>query len=459
MEDKKEMLGKAPLGKLLFKLAIPTVIAQLINMLYNIVDRIFIGHMPENGDLALTGLGVCLPIIMIVSAFACLVGTGGAPRTSIFMGRKDYESAEKTIGNCFALQIVISVILTVLLLFFNRPLLLAFGASENTIEYATKYMNIYAIGTIFVQMTLGMNAFITAEGNTTISMVSVLIGAVTNIILDPILIYACNMGVEGAALATVISQSISTIFVLVFLFSKKSLIRIKLKNIKLNPKIIFPCIYLGAATFIMQASESIIFVCFNSSLLAYGGDIAVTAMTIFGSVMQFALLPLQGIGQGAQPIISYNYGAKNVLRVKKTFWLLLGSSLAYSCLLYLIIMIFPEGFIRMFNNSPELVKFASQYIRIFFAVLLIFGAQMACQMTFVSIGNAGASIIVASVRKFGLLLPLIYLMPLMVSDKVLGVYMAEPIADTIAVSFTVILFAFQFNKALKKLRVEEIKGA
>ena len=459
MEDKKEMLGKAPLGKLLFKLAIPTVIAQLINMLYNIVDRIVIGHMPETGDLALTGLGVCLPIIMIVSAFACLVGTGGAPRTSIFMGRKDYESAEKTIGNCFALQIVISVILTVLLLFFNRPLLLAFGASENTIEYATKYMNIYAIGTIFVQMTLGMNAFITAEGNTTISMVSVLIGAVTNIILDPILIYACNMGVEGAALATVISQSISTIFVLVFLFSKKSLIRIKLKNIKLNPKIIFPCIYLGAATFIMQASESIIFVCFNSSLLAYGGDIAVTAMTIFGSVMQFALLPLQGIGQGAQPIISYNYGAKNVLRVKKTFWLLLGSSLAYSCLLYLIIMIFPEGFIRMFNNSPELVKFASQYIRIFFAVLLIFGAQMACQMTFVSIGNAGASIIVASVRKFGLLLPLIYLMPLMVSDKVLGVYMAEPIADTIAVSFTVILFAFQFNKALKKLRVEEIKGA
>ena len=323
MEKNKDFLGTQPVGKLLFKLAIPTVIAQLINMLYNIVDRIFIGHIPDAGSLALTGVGVTMPIIMIVSAFAGLVSSGGAPRASISMGKGDMDSAEQTLGGCFLLQVIVSIVLTVVLLLFGENLLLAFGASENTISYAASYLNIYAFGTLFVQLTLGMNAFVTAEGFTKISMVSVAIGAILNIVLDPIMIFGLNMGVRGAALATVISQAVSCIVVVAFLCSKKSILRLKRKNLNIKPKVVFPCIALGTAAFIMQASESVISVCFNSSLLKYGGDIAVGAMTILTSVMQFAMLPLQGIAQGAQPITSYNYGANNTERVKKTFRVLL----------------------------------------------------------------------------------------------------------------------------------------
>ena len=451
MKQKEELLGTAPVGKLLWKLALPTVVAQLINMLYNIVDRIYIGHMPEVGDLALTGVGVCMPLIMLVSAFAALVGSGGAPRASIFMGKKDTESAEKTLGGCFGLQIAVSAILTVVLLIWNEALLLAFGASENTIEYATSYMSIYAIGTVFVQMTLGMNAFITAQGFTKISMMSVLVGAVSNILLDPILIYLCGMGVKGAALATILSQMLSCLWVLSFLFSKRSILRLKPKYFIPSPRIILPCIALGTATFIMQASESVISVCFNSSLLEYGGDIAVGAMTILASVMQFAMLPPQGIAQGAQPILSYNYGAKNADRVKQTYKLLLKICLMYSIGIWTAVMLFPGGFASMFSPDRELVAFASKALRIYFAGMVLFGIQIACQMTFVSLGNAPSSILVAVVRKFLLLLPLIYIMPNLIKDPTIGVYMAEPIADILAVSFTVILFVFQFRKALGKI--------
>ena len=447
-----EFLAKQPVGKLLFKLSIPTVLAQLINMLYNVVDRIFIGHMDEIGDLALTGVGVCLPLIMIVSAFAALISSGGAPRASIFMGKKDNETAEKILGNCLSLQIIISIILTVILLLFNEPLLLLFGGSSDTIKYATDYMKIYAIGTIFVQLTLGMNAYITAQGYSKIAMFTVLIGAIFNIVLDPILIYGCNMGVKGAALATIISQAMSSTFVICFLLSKKSILKIKLQNLKINFKIVLPCIALGLAPFIMQASESIIIVCFNSSLQKYGGDIAVGAMTILSSVMQFAMLPLQGLAQGSQPIISYNFGAKNVSRVVKTFKLLLIVSLIYSTLLYLVVMVFPKGFVSMFTEKSDLIIFSAKALRIYCAVLFIFGIQIACQMTFVSIGNATSSIIVAVVRKFILLLPLIYIMPMIISkDKTTAVYLAEPIADFLAVSFTTILFIFQFRKTIKKI--------
>ena len=449
--NNKEFLGTAPVGGLLFKLALPTVTAQLINMLYNIVDRIFIGHIEEIGDLALTGVGVCMPIIMIVSAFAALVSSGGAPRASIAMGEKNTESAEKILGNCFSLQIVISVILTAVLLIFNRPLLLAFGASENTIEYACDYMNIYALGTIFVQLTLGMNAFVTAQGYSKIAMLSVVIGAATNIALDPLLIYVFGMGVKGAALATVISQSLSTAWVLFFLFSKKAMIRLKAGNMKISAKIILPCLGLGLATFMMQASESVISVCFNSSLLDYGGDIAVGAMTILSSVMQFAMLPMNGIAQGAQPILSYNFGAKNAARVKKTYRLLLISCLTYSVLLWSVIMIFPRLFPSIFTPDAALIDFTAGVIRIYFGGLIIFGAQIACQMTFVSLGKALSSVTVAVVRKFVLLLPLIYIVPQFMTDKTLGVYTAEPIADIIAVTFTVILFVFQFKKAMKSI--------
>lgn len=451
MNDKKEFLGTAPIGKLLFKLAVPTVVAQLINMLYNIVDRIYIGHMETIGDLALTGVGVCMPIIMIVSAFAALVGSGGAPRASIFMGKNELDKAEKTLGSCFGLQLIISAILTAVLLIWNRDLLLMFGASENTIAFANDYMNIYSIGTIFVQLTLGMNAFITAQGFTKISMMSVVVGAVTNIILDPIFIYGLNMGVKGAALATVISQALSCMWVITFLCSKKSILRLNLKRIAPVPKIILPCIALGSATFIMQASESVISVCFNSSLLHYGGDIAVGAMTILTSVMQFALLPTQGIAQGAQPILSYNYGAKNVDRVKKTYKLLLKCCLTYSVLMWTLVMFFPSLFVTMFTPDEALITFASKALRIYYSGMILFGIQIACQMTFVSLGKAVSSVIVAVVRKFVLLLPLIYIVPMFVSDKTTGVYLAEPIADVIAVTFTAILFVFQFRKSLKDI--------
>ena len=451
MNKDKDFLGTEPVGKLMFRLALPTITAQLINMLYNIIDRIYIGHIPGNGALALTGVGVCMPLIMIISAFAALVGGGGAPHASIAMGKNDLNTAEHILGNCFFLQILISIILTVILLFGNRTFLLAFGASENTIEYAVNYMNIYAVGTIFVQLTLGMNAFITAQGFAKTGMLSVLIGAVANIVLDPVFIFGMNMGVRGAALATIISQTLSCIWVLSFLFGKKTFLKIKPENLRLHAKIILPCVALGSSLFIMQASESIISVCFNSSLLKYGGDIAVGAMTILTSVMQFAMLPLQGLGQGAQPIMSYNYGAKNNDRVRKTFRLLLKVSFGYSIVLWAIVMLFPQMFAMMFTSDNALLSFTSQALRIYMASMFMFGIQIACQMAFNALGKAKDSIIVAVMRKFILLIPLIYIMPaIFKANQTNAVYMAEPVADFIAVCFTAILFAFEFKKAMKE---------
>ena len=452
MQNDKNFLGTAPIGKLLLKLSIPTVIAQLINMLYNVVDRIYIGHIPGEGSLALTGVGVCMPIIMIVTAFAALISSGGAPRASICMGKQDNKSAEQILGNCFSLQIVVSIVLTVVLLIWNKDLLMVFGASKNTLGYATDYMRIYALGTLFVQLTLGMNAFITAQGFTTTSMVSVLIGAICNITLDPVFIFVFNMGVKGAALATVLSQAISTIWVVVFLSGKKTQLHLRKKYMGLKPKIFLPCVALGLATFIMQASESVVTVCFNSSLLHYGGDIAVGAMTILTSVMQFAMLPLQGIAQGSQPIASYNYGAKNADRVKKTFRLLVITCLTYSTLLWATVQIIPKVFVSIFTSDAKLVTFTAPMLKIYLGGLFLFGIQIACQITFTSLGKAVNSIIVAVVRKFVLLLPLIYIMPHVVSNPTIGVYMAEPIADIIAVLFTSVLFTFQFKKALAQIR-------
>lgn len=451
MQQDKEFLGKAPIGRLLLRLALPTVIAQLVNMLYNVVDRIYIGHIEGYGDLALTGVGVCMPIIMIVSAFAALVSSGGAPRASISMGKRDYESAERILGACFGLQVIISAVLTVVLLIWNKPLLLAFGASENTITYATQYMTVYAMGTVFVQLTLGMNAFISAQGFTRVSMLSVIIGAACNIVLDPIFIYGLCLGVRGAAIATVISQAASTVWILFFLFGKKTHLRLRVKNMIPTPRIVLPCLALGLATFVMQSSESVISVCFNSSLLGYGGDVAVGAMTILTSVMQFAMLPMQGVAQGAQPILSYNYGARQADRVKKTYKLLLITCLCYSVTLWALVMLFPQVFVGMFTADATLAAFAAKALRIYYAGMVLFGIQIACQMTFVSLGNAPSSVIVAVARKFVLLLPLIYIVPHLAADPTMGVYLAEPIADVLAVSFTAVLFIFQFRKAIRKI--------
>ena len=451
MVKDKTFLGTEPIGRLMLRLAIPTVIAQLVNMLYNIVDRIYIGHMPGDGSLALTGVGVCMPLIIIVSAFAAFVSSGGAPRASISMGRDDVEGAEQILGGCVTLQIGISVVLTAVMLIWNRDLLLLFGASENTIGYASSYMNVYAIGTIFVELTLGLNAFITAQGFATAGMLTVLIGALVNIALDPLFIFALDMGVRGAALATVISQGISCVWVIAFLRGKKTILRIKPQNLTRGLKLLPPCIALGLAAFIMQASESVLAMCFNSSLLKYGGDIAVGAMTILTSVQQFAMMPLQGIAQGAQPITSYNYGARNSARVKKSFQLLLTVSLTYTVLLWLAVMLAPGAFAHLFTTNEALIEFTTHAMRIYCAALFFLGIQIACQMTFVSIGNAPCSIIVAVLRKFVLLIPLIFILPHFFADQTSAVYLAEPVADLLAMLFTVVMFATQFKKALKRL--------
>ena len=454
--DRKADLGTAPIGKLLFRLAIPTVVAQLINMLYNIVDRIYIGHIPEVGNLALTGVGVCMPLIMIVSAFAALAGGGGAPRASIYMGKGQNDNAEKTLAGCFSLLCVIAVVLTGVLFLWSEDLLLAFGASEDTIGFATDYMSIYAIGTIFVQLTLGMNAFITAQGFAKQGMLSVMIGAVCNIALDPVFIFTFNMGVKGAALATILSQAASCVWVLLFLTGKTTILKLKLKNLNLKPSVIFPCVALGMATFIMQSTESVISVCFNTSLLKYGGDMAVGAMTILTSVMQFAMLPMQGIGQGAQPIMSFNYGAGDANRVRKTYRLLLTVSLCYSLVIWACIMLMPGMFAGIFTPDAAMREFTAKALRIYCAGLGLFGIQIACQMAFVSLGQALCSMTVAIMRKFVLLLPLIYLMPAIMENKTMAVYTAEPVADILAVTFTAVLFFFVFRKAMKKLDGKEL---
>ncbi|HJC49299.1 MAG TPA: MATE family efflux transporter [Candidatus Anaerostipes avistercoris] len=445
-------LGKEPIGHLLLVLAIPTIASQVINALYNMVDRMYIGHIPEIGATALTGVGVSFPIIMIVSAFAALVGMGGAPQASIAMGRKDHDKAEKILGNCFTSLAVVAVILTIIVLAFKTPLLYLFGASSNTISYAEDYIEIYAVGTIFVQMTLGLNMFISAQGFSMISMLTVVIGAVTNIVLDPIFIFGFHMGVRGAAIATVLSQALSAVWAVKFLTGKNTVLHLKKKYMKIEWRIMAPCIALGVAPFIMQSTESVLVLCFNSSLLKYGGDMAVGAMTILSSVMQFAMLPLQGLTQGGQPIISYNYGARNVERVKKGFKLLLIACLCYSTLMWAVTQLAPQLLVMIFTNDPELMELAVWALRIYMAGVLLMGAQIACQQTFIAFGNAKISTFLAIFRKIIVLIPLIYILPIFMRNKVLAVFMAEPIADIIAVCTTCIMFFISFKKLIREMK-------
>ena len=447
-------LGKEPIGRLLLVLAIPTIASQVINALYNMVDRMYIGHIPEIGAAALTGVGVSFPIIMIVSAFAALVGMGGAPQASIAMGRKDHDKAEKILGNCFTSLAVVAVILTIIVLVFKTPLLYLFGASSNTISYAEDYIEIYAVGTIFVQMTLVLNMFISAQGFSMISMLTVVIGAVTNIILDPVFIFGFHMGVQGAAVATVLSQALSAVWAVKFLTGKSTVLHLKKKYMKIEWKVMAPCVALGVAPFIMQSTESVLVLCFNSSLLKYGGDMAVGAMTILSSIMQFAMLPLQGLTQGGQPIISYNYGARNVERVKKGFKLLLIACLCYSTLMWAAAQLVPQLLVMIFTNDPQLMKLAVWALRIYMAGVLLMGAQVACQQTFIAFGNAKISTFLAIFRKIIVLIPMIYILPVFMKDKVLGVFMAEPIADTIAVCTTCVMFFVSFKKLIKEMKKE-----
>ena len=456
MARKENDLGRDPVGRLLFRLALPAIAAQLVNMLYNIVDRIYIGHIPEVGATALTGVGVTFPILMLIAAFSSLVGMGGAPRASIKMGEKDTHGAEKILGGCFLLLLCFSVVLTAAFLIFGEPLLLWFGASGQTLPFALDYMNIYVCGTVFVQMALGLNAFISSQGFAKESMLTVLIGAVINIALDPIFIFGFGMGVRGAALATVISQGVSCVWVLRFLFGRRTKLRLRRRNMRLKAGVLLPVLALGVSPFIMQSTESLLTIAFNSSLQKYGGDLAVGAMTILSSVMQMLLMPLMGLTQGAQPIIGYNFGARDTGRVKKTFRLLLISSLGFSTLCWLFTMLFPGVLASLFSSDASLREISVWAMRVYFATVFVMGAQIACQQTFIAVGQAVSSLFLALLRKIILLIPLILVLPFFFQDQVFGVLLAEPAADFLATAVTVTLFSIQFPRILK--RREESAG-
>ena len=453
---KKMDLGNDKILNLLIRLSVPTIMAQLVNIMYNIVDRMFIGRL-DNGEIAMAGLGVAFPIITLVSAFSSLIGSGGAPLVAMKMGKKDTEGAEEILSNSFSTLIIIAGILTIGLLIFQEPILWAFGASEATIGYSIEYLTIYLIGTIFVQISLGMNSFINTQGFTKIGMTTVMIGAIVNIVLDPIFIFGFNMGVKGAALATLCGQMVSAIWVLKFLFGKQSLLKIRKKYIIPKWKIVSAIMALGVSPFIMQATASLVTISMNNQLSRFGGDLAVSAMAIMSSIMQIVSLPMQGLSQGAQPILSYNYGAKNIKRVKDSFRLLLITCLGFSFLMWSALMLFPDIFVKIFNNDSELLSITSWSIKIYFSGIFLFGAQMACQQTFLSLGQAKISAFLALFRKVILLVPLAFILPILLpGNKLQLVLLAEPIADIISALTTSVCFYVFYKNKLMNMENEKI---
>lgn len=440
-------LGTGSIGGLLVRLAVPTITAQLINALYNIVDRMYIGHMEGIGDVALTGVGVTFPIIMLVSAFASLVGMGGAPLSSIELGKKNEERANRILNNAFFSLLAMAVALTAFFMAFKRPMLLFFGASQATIGYALDYIGIYLAGTIFVMLALGLNAFITAQGFAKEGMLTVLIGAVLNIILDPILIFGFGLGVRGAALATIISQAVSAGWVLLFLCGKKTVLRIRPQWMAPRKDVLLPILSLGVSPFIMQSTESLVMITLNSGLQRYGNDLYVGAMTIISSVMQVTTMPLMGLGQGAQPIISYNYGAGKYDRVKKTYALLIKASFAASAAVWALTILFPQGFISLFNNKPELMEITMKALRIYMAGIFMMGIQFSCQQCFMAMGQARTSLFLALLRKIILLIPLALILPAFLGP--FGIFIAEPIADITAALITALMF-WRFARRLPR---------
>ena len=447
-EDISQKLAAAPVVPLLLKLSVPTILAQLVNLLYNIVDRIYIGHMPVVGDLALTGVGLCFPVGCLIMAFASLIGQGGAPRAAISMGKGDNETAQKLLGTCLTTLIVTALILTAVFQIWAEDLLWLFGASSETLPYALPYTRIYAAGSLFVMLSLGMNLFITTQGFTTFSMITVVIGAVTNIILDPIFIFALDMGVSGAALATILSQAVSALWAVLFFVGKRTKLHLKREYLLPRLKLLLPVLALGLAPFVMQSTEALVNIAFNSSLQEYGGDPAVGAMTVASTIMQMFWLPAQGIGQGAQPIISYNLGAGNLERVRKAFLTMVAVSFGFMTSCWVLVQCFPAVFIRIFNDEPALLDTATWAIRLYMGTFFLMSIQMAVQQTFVSMGKAKNAVIVACVRKIVLLIPLIYILPSLMEDKVFAVFLAEPVSDLLSVLTCVILFSVSIGPVL-----------
>ena len=451
----KQDMGTGSIKKLLLQMAVPALVAQVINLLYNIVDRIYIGHIPEIGGLALTGVGLCTPILMLITAFAMMAGSGGAPRAAIAMGQGDREKAEKILGNCFTVLMIFAAVLTAVFWLAAPSLLRFFGASDATLPYGVEYARIYILGSVFVLTVMGTNTFITAQGFPKVSMLTTVIGAAINIVLDPIFIFVLDMGVPGAALATVLSQAVSAIWILRFLTGKQTVLKLKLSNMKLIPEIILPCLGLGISTFIMISTESILSMSFTSSLARYGGDVAVGAMTVLTSINQLITMPLSGIGQGAQPLISFNYGARKFHRVKEAFYCMFFVCVAYTTGFWLLLMIMPQVFGGIFTGDVSIVRYASWAMRIFLACGFSVGFQMSCQQAFVALGQAKISLFMALLRKVFLLIPLIFILPNFFAEKAFAVFLAEPVSDFIAAAVTTFMFFRFFLKMLKEAKLSE----
>ena len=449
-EKPRQDMGTGSVKKQMVKMAVPALVGQIVNLLYNIVDRIYIGHIPEIGGAALTGVGLFTPILMLITAFAMMAGSGGAPRAAIAMGEGDRERAEKILGNCFTVLMGFAVILTTVFYFACPALLWLFGASDATLPYAVEYGRIYILGSVFVLTTMGMNVFITTQGFAAVSMLTTVIGAGINMILDPILIFGLDMGVKGAAIATVASQAVSALWILRFLTGKKTMLKLQPANMKLVPGIILPCLGLGVSTFVMLSTESVLSVSFTSSLARFGGDVAVGAMTVLTSINQLMTMPLTGICQGGQPLISYNYGARKYDRVKEAFFCQFFTCVGYTLLFWAVLIMAPDFFAGIFTSDAALVSYTAWAIRIFLALGFSVGFQISCQQAFMALGQAKISLLMALLRKVFLLIPLIFILPNFFSDKAFAVFLAEPVSDITAAAVTTFMFFRFFFRMLKE---------
>ena len=447
-------MGTGSIKRLMVQMAVPALVGQVVNLLYNIVDRIYIGHLPEIGGTALTGVGLFAPILMLLTAFALLAGSGGAPRAAIAMGQGNKERAEQIMGNCFAVLLILSVVLTGVFYAACPGLLRWFGASDATLPYAVEYARIYILGSIFVLTVMGMNPFLTTQGFAKISMMTTVIGAVINIVLDPILMFGFKLGVRGAAIATVLSQAVSALWILRFLTGRQTILKLRRSNMRLIPGVILPCLGLGISSFVMISTESILSVSFTSSLARYGGDVAVGAMTVLTSINQLITMPLSGICQGGQPLISYNYGAKKLRRVREAFFCQFGVCVAYTTVFWAVLMCCPDFFAGIFTNDAALVGYTAWAIRVFLACGFSVGFQISCQQAFMALGQAKISLVMALLRKVILLIPLIFLLPNFFADKAFAVFLAEPVADLLAAAVTTFMFFRFFRKLMKTDAVE-----
>lgn len=448
-------MGTGSIPKLMAAMAVPSIIAQVINILYNIVDRIYIGHIAGVGAAALTGVGLTFPITMLISAFSAFAGAAGAPLSSIWLGKGEREHAERILGGSVWLLLVFTVALMAVFYAFHVPFLYMFGASDATIPYASSYLNIYLLGTLFVELALGLNTFIIVQGQAGIAMFSVLIGAVTNIVLDPVFIFLFGWGVRGAAIATVISQFVSALWNVGFLIGKKSTLKIRPAYIRCNVSILKNILALGVSPFIMRSTECLISIVMNRQLQVYGGDLYVGSMTIMQSVMQFLSAPLAGFTQGVQPIISYNFGAGSFDRVRRAYRMMIGVCFGFAFFSTLLAVVFPRFFAGFFTDDAGLVNLVGDVMPVFLCGMLIFGLQQGIQPTFLALGQAKISLFIAMLRKVILLVPLALILPNFFG--VMGVYYAEPVSDILSALTASALFLLNIRKILSRETLAKIQ--